>query len=303
MMDIRALLALLIWCLCIASGLGIYCHFKVCLISRTSGVTSFGCFLECTIKGTKLFRCDCNDVWEEDIWSDMVETESGAAPHPAIMVALRYYSTGYQIRGLLSKVLPENERVTHHVDGSFSCWRKRNTTGGHILTIMDGKTLFGLEMNSTNGVITDSYTISNETFVMQRLGKNVTYDRLFLQTGCPLLTRKRTRENIPIIHTSITTDDTTLCRRFYLTRDWKSVWSNWTKYSEVPANGRGEPSFVDDSVVKVLKRKHGAINRQMLVLLIFAVLVLFCMLCILSAGRRREMLKDITDRYMSSFRR
>lgn len=272
-------------------------------------MASFGCSLECTFRGTRVFQCDCEDVWEEGMWESLIQSDDKGLPRPIINVALRYYSTSYQSRGLLHDIVPNGKRVVHHLEGGFTCWRKKNFTGGSIETKLDGQTVFKLERNATNGGGTDvgvgnvsatnsCYVTDSNDVLRKKLLNDVTYDRYFLHTACPMFLKPKPFE-IPKMIKPISEDDVTLCRRKYLDKGWKTMWRNWTKYGELRNYGYHGVTYVDDDVARVTRRMCTSTNLMMISMLAVSAVVVLAMVSVLSFRRRHDILKDIGGKYVS----
>lgn len=275
------------------------CRYKICLISRCSGVASFGCSLECTFRGVRVFQCDCEDVWEEGVWDSLIRSDDKGLPLPAISVAVRYYSTSYQARGLLHDIVPDGRRVVHHLEGGFSCWRTGNYTGGSIETKLDGETVFKLDRNAIGQQWAQSCYVSNASDALRKkILDNVSYDRYFLDRGCPMFV-KQPPFTIPELIKPIPGDDMTLCRRKYLDKGWKTMWRNWTKYSELRNYGYRGVTYVDDDVARVTRRMCTSTNLMMISMLAVSAVVVLAMVSVLSFRRRYDIIKDIGGKYVS----
>uniref|UniRef100_A0AAU7E2C2 M37 n=1 Tax=Hipposideros bat herpesvirus TaxID=3141919 RepID=A0AAU7E2C2_9VIRU len=298
-MNARLVIVISVWSLCVACGPVFQCRYKICLISRCSGVASFGCSLECTFRGTRVFQCDCEDVWEGGIWESLIRSEDEGLPLPAINVAVRYYSTSYQARGLLHDIVPNGKRAVHHMEGGFTCWRKKNCTGGSIETKLDGETVFKLDRNVSGRSVAQSCYVSNSSYALRKkILENVSYDRYFLDRGCPMFVKQKPF-TMPKLIKPIPEDDVTLCRRKYLDKGWKAMWRNWTKYGELRNYGYYGVTYVDDDVTRVTRRLCTNTNLMMIGMLTMSAVVVLAMVSVLSFRRRHDILKDIGGKYVS----
>lgn len=300
-----------------ASGVNLDCRYEMCMMNRRNSYTGFGCHARCTfgIERT-LVSASCDRLYLESVWDRLIGI-SGGIKKPLLLIGARYYAEGYMARGVAAHMIAENRSLYENKElrfsGTLRCWRKGNLsdTGGLIIFNGGSKGSYNFSVlrmetvcNSTVGehsrykwlVINNS-----DTKTYRFLNDTSGFDFSFLCQVCPLLLRRMNRQMILNVNSNLDTKD--LCKDDRLDQHWWATWRNWTKYSELSADGT-EPQFIDP-VSRVKQFSKGMDPRMLGIVAVGGGgLMLIVMFCFMTVKRRHDIARDFGRRRSrsSSFR-